>query len=130
MKKIILLFFILFLPVTEFTSAAKDSPEWTEVQSAVVPSGTPLYHYYSKEGNIKYVLSLGDINVPVSTKNAEGYLSGLYKLEVVKWYSPVTQKYKYTTRQYKPNQKDIDLQTVFGTKVKPITYFNPKLNED
>ena len=126
MKKVILLFFILFVPI----AATCKSPEWTEVQSVVVPSGTPLYHYYTKEGNVKYVLTIGDINVPVTTKNAEGYLSGIYKLEVVKWYSPITGKYKYTTRQYKPNQADIDLQTAFGSKVKPTTYFNPRLNED
>lgn len=127
MKKIILLFFLLFIPI----AATCKSPEWVEVQSVVVPSGTPLYHYYTKEGNVKYVLTLGDVNVPVTTKNAEGYLNGIYKLEVVKWYSHVTGKYKYTTRQYKPNQADIDLQTVFeNTPSKPITFFNPSLNED
>jgi hypothetical protein len=126
MKKFIFLLILSLIPVFTYSK----SPEWVEMQSVVVPSGTPLYHYYSKDGNIKYALVLGDIYVSVSTKNAEGYLSGIYKLEVVKWYSHITGKYKYTTRQYKPNQTaDIDLQTVFGSKVKPTTYFNPQLNE-
>ena len=125
MKKIIFLILLSLLPLTTFCR----SSEWIEVQSVVVPEGTPLYHYYTKDNNIKYVIVIGDINVPVSTKNAEGYLSGIYRLEVVKWYSQVTKKYKYTTRQYKPMQSDIDLQTVFGTNKSPTTYFKPSLNE-
>ena len=125
MKKIIFLILLSLLPLTTFCK----SSEWIEVQSVVVPEGTPLYHYYTKDNNIKYVIVIGDINVPVSTKNAEGYLSGIYRLEVVKWYSQVTKKYKYTTRQYKPMQSDIDLQTVFGTNKSPTTYFKPSLNE-
>ena len=126
MKKFIFLLILSLIPVFTYSKSA----EWVEVQSVVVPSGTPLYHYYTKDGNVKYVLVVGDINVPVTTKNAEGYLSGVYKLEIVKWYSRVNNKYKYTTRQYKPSQSDIDLQTVFGSKIKPTTYFNPRLNED
>lgn len=125
MKKIIFLILLSLLPLTTFCK----SSEWVEVQSVVVPKGTPLYHYYTKDNNIKYVIVIGDINVPVSTKNAEGYLSGIYRLEVVKWYSQITKKYKYTTRQYKPTQSDIDLQTVFGTNKSPTTYFKPSLNE-
>lgn len=125
MKKIIFLILLSLLPLTTFCK----SSEWIEVQSVVVPEGTPLYHYYTKDNNIKYVIVIGDINVPVSTKNAEGYLSGIYRLEVVKWYSQVTKKYKYTTRQYKPSQADIDLQTIFGTNKSPTTYFKPSLNE-
>lgn len=125
MKKIIFLILLSLLPLTTFCK----SSEWIEVQSVVVPEGTPLYHYYTKDNNIKYVIVIGDINVPVSTKNAEGYLSGIYRLEVVKWYSQITKKYKYTTRQYKPMQSDIDLQTVFGTNKSPTTYFKPSLNE-
>lgn len=126
MKKFIFLLILSLIPIFTYSKSA----EWVEVQSVVVPSGTPLYHYYTKDGNVKYVLVVGDINVPVTTKNAEGYLSGIYKLEIVKWYSRVNNKYKYTTRQYKPSQSDIDLQTVFGSKTKPTTYFNPRLNED
>jgi hypothetical protein len=123
--------FLFFLILLLFSTATfSKSPEWVEVQSVVVPSGTPLYHYYTKDGNVKYVLVINDINVPVTTKNAEGYLSGIYKLEVVKWYSRVSNKYRYTTRQYKPAQADIDLQTVFGSKIKPTTYFKPSLNEN
>lgn len=125
MKKIIFLILLSLFPLTAFCR----SSEWVEVQSVVVPKGTPLYHYYTKDNNIKYVIVIGDINVPVSTKNAEGYLSGIYRLEVVKWYSQITKKYKYTTRQYKPTQSDIDLQTVFGTNKSPTTYFKPSLNE-
>lgn len=125
MKKIILLILLSFLPLITFCK----SSEWIEVQSVVVPEGTPLYHYYSKEGNVKYIIVVGDINVSVSTKNAEGYLHGTCKLEVVKWYSQITKKYKYTTRQYKPTQADIDLQTVFGTNSNSTTYFKPSLNE-
>lgn len=126
MKKFIFLLILSLIPIFTYSKSA----EWVEVQSVVVPSETPLYHYYTKDGNVKYVLVVGDINVPVTTKNAEGYLSGIYKLEIVKWYSRVNNKYKYTTRQYKPSQSDIDLQTVFGSKTKPTTYFNPRLNED
>lgn len=126
MKKFIFLLILSFIPIFTYGKSA----EWVEVQSVVVPSGTPLYHYYTKDRNVKYVLVIGDINVPVSTKNAEGYLNGIYKLEVVKWYSQITGKYKYTTRQYKAAQSDIDLQTVFGSKTKPTTYFKPSLNEN
>lgn len=123
--------FLFFLILSLFSVAAFcKSPDWVEIQSVVVPAGTPLYHYYTKDGNLKYVLVINDINIPVTTKNAEGYLNGIYKLEVVKWYSQVTGKYKYTTRQYKPAQSNIDLQTVFGSKVKPTTYFKPSLNEN
>lgn len=126
MKKFIFLLILSLIPII----GCCKSVEWIEVQSVVVPPDTPLYHYYTKDGNVKYVFVLGDINVPVSTKNAEGYLDGIYKLEIVKWYNRVNNKYKYTTRQYKPSQADIDLQTVFGSKVKPTTYFNPRLNEN
>lgn len=125
MKKFILLITLLLVPVTMFCQ----KNEWTEVQTVVVPDGTPLYHYYTNTGNVKYVLSIKDMNIPVSTSNADGYLSGAYKLEIVKWYSPITNKYKYTTRRYKPSQKDIDLQTVFGNDSKPTTFFKPSLNE-
>ena len=103
---------------------------WIEVQSIVVPDGTPLYHYYTDKGTIKYVLSLRDMNISVSKANAEKYLIGQCKLEIVKWYNQVNGKYKYTTRQYKSNQKDIDLQLLFESNVQPITYFKPSLNED
>ena len=126
MKKFIFLLILSLIPII----GCCKSVEWVEVQSVVVPDGTPLYHYYTKDGNVKYVFVIGDINVPVTTKNAEGYLSGIYKLEIVKWYSQVTGKFKYTSRQYKPSQADIDLQTVFGSKAKPTTYFNPRLNEN
>lgn len=104
--------------------------DWREVQSIVVPDGTPLYHYYTEKGTIKYVLSLRDMNISVSKANAEKYLIGQCKLEIVKWYNQVNGKYKYTTRQYKSNQKDIDLQLLFESNVQPITYFKPSLNED
>jgi hypothetical protein len=126
MKKFIFLLILSLIPIITFSKSA----EWVEVQSVVVPDGTPLYHYYTKDGNVKYVFMVGDIRVPVTTKNAEGYLKGIFDIEVVKWYSQITGKYKYTTRQYKPSQADIDLQTVFGSKVKPTTYFNPRLNEN
>lgn len=126
MKKFLFLLILSLIPIIAFSKSA----EWVEVQSVVVPAGTPLYHYYTKDGNVKYVFMVGDIRVPVTTKNAEGYLKGIYDLEVVKWYSQVTGKYKYTTRQYKPSQADIDLQTVFGSKTKPTTYFKPSLNEN
>lgn len=126
MKKFIFLLILSFIPIVGYCK----SPEWIEIQSVVVPSSTPLYHYYTREGNIKYVLVLGNINVPVTTKNAEGYLNGICKLEVVKWYSQITGKFKYTTRQYKPTQADIDLQTIFSSKAKPTTYFKPLLNEN
>lgn len=126
MKKLIILFLLVFVPIICFCS----SPDWIEVQSVVVPKGTPLHHYYTKDGNVKYVLVISDINVPISVKNAENYLNGICKLEVVKWYSQVTKKYKYTTRQYKPNQMDIDLQTIFeGNSKPPVTFFKPTLNE-
>ena len=127
MKKFLFLLILSLIPIITFSK----SPEWVEVQSVVVPSGTPLYHYYTKDGNVKFVFVVGDIKIPVTTKNAEGYLNGIYDLEVVKWYSHVTGKYKYTTRQYKPSQEDIDLQTVFGSKAKPTTtHFKPSLNEN
>ena len=109
MKKLILLFFILLLPAT----AVCKSSDWVEVQSVVVPKDTPLYQYYTENGNVKYILRIGDLNVPVSKANAEGYLGGIYKLEIVKWYSSITKKYKYTTRRYNPTQSDINLQDVF-----------------
>ena len=127
MKQFIILISFVFGIVALLSARNGD---WREVQSIVVPDGTPLYHYYTEKGTIKYVLSLRDMNISVSKANAEKYLIGQCKLEIVKWYNQVNGKYKYTTRQYKSNQKDIDLQLLFESNVQPITYFKPSLNED
>ena len=109
MKKLIFLFLFCLFPIIAFCK----STEWIETQSIIVPDGTPLHYYYTEKGNIKYVISIKDIEVSVSKANAEKYLNGLCKLEIVKWYNKNTGKYKYTTRQYKPSN-DVDLQTLFN----------------
>lgn len=124
MKKFIFLVILSFLPILGCCQST-----WIEVQSVVVPNNTPLHHYYTEKGTIKYVLFIGKMTVPVSKTNAEQYLNGTCVLEVVKWYSKVTSKYKYTTRKYNSSTKDIDLQTIFNDiAVKPTTIFKPYEN--
>lgn len=88
--------------------------DWKEVQSVRIPKGTvSLYKTITDNGKTHYTLNLSGYGIPVSENNARKYLSGVIDLEVVKWYNKTTNKYKYTTRQYKPSEANIDLEQYF-----------------
>ena len=105
----------MILALIPIVSNAKVS-EWTEIQSVVVPVNTPLYYKFTEKGNVQYFLKLEHIgNVTVSKSNAEKFLTGEIQLELVKWQNKIEPtKFKYTVRQYKPSQSNIDLRDVFG----------------
>ena len=107
--------FLLFILAFSFSVDAKSS-EWVEVQSVIIPINTPIYYRFTDNGNIKYFLKLDKIgNVNVSKSNAEKFLAGEIQLELVKWQNKLeSNKFKYTVRQYKPSQSNIDLHNIFG----------------
>ena len=90
MRKYVIFLILALIPIV---SNAKMT-EWKEVQSVVVPVNTPVYYKFTEKGNIQYFLKLEQIgNVTVSMEPT---------------------KFKYTVRQYKPAQSNIDLRDVFG----------------
>lgn len=126
MKKYIL---SLLFALISILSIAKGPTEWIEIQSVVIPNNTPIYYKYSTTGKIQYFLQLTKIgSVSISKTNAEKFLSGEIQLELVKWQSRLdSHKYKYTIRQYKPQESDVDLNDLFGfNSSDKFLYFDPE----
>ena len=111
MKKFIILFILSLIPFALY--GQRRSAEWKEVQVVEIPKGTPVYYSYTESGNIKYCIYMRGIAVNVSKSNAEKFIAGQVRLELVKWYSVINNKYKYTVRRIDEAHKNIDLETVF-----------------
>ena len=111
MKKFIILLILSLTSVVLY--AQRNTTEWKEVQSIEIPKDTPIYYSYTDNGNIKYYIRIEDIPVTVSKSNAEKFLAKQIRLELVKWYSSVNKKYKYTVRKLDEVHRNIDLETVF-----------------
>ncbi len=93
---------ILFLSISAFAA------NWWEIQVIEIPPGTAIYCTVdSQTGKTKYTMHFNGLGVPVSKSNAEAFMAGKRRLELVKWYNPETGAYKYTIRQLKLG--DIDL---------------------
>ena len=108
MKKFIIFFCLILLP---FISQSR-SAEWKEVQVVVIPRNIPLYYTFNDNGDVKYCVKFNEISVNVAKGIAQKFLNGECELELVKWYSVITGKYKYTVRKHNPKTKDIDLNTI------------------
>lgn len=106
MKKFILTFIFSLISLSIFAS------DWKEVQCVEIPQETPVYYNTNLEtGKTKYCIYIQGHAVNVSETNAKEFLAGRRRLELVKWYSSLKDAYKYTIRQLKP--KDIDLNQIF-----------------
>lgn len=105
-----LLVVIALFVVALSTSAA--TGEWREVQTVEIPKGTPVY-YMTTDPKLKFYIKIYDLKVPVSKTNAIKFANGEIRLELVKWQSVVSGKYRYTTRKLSANSRDIDLSEVF-----------------
>ena len=112
MKKFIILLILSLTSVVLY--AQRNTAEWKEVQSIEIPKDTPIYYSYTDSGNIKYYIRIEDVAVTVSKSNAEKFLAKQVRLELVKWYSSVNKKYKYTVRKLDEAHRNIDLETVFN----------------
>lgn len=109
MKKFILFSIMMLLSISLFSQTG----EWKEVQVVEIPQGTPVYYSVTESGNIKYCIKLQDMTIPVSKTNAQKFVDGQIRLELVKWYNPITKKFKYTTRKISNSERNVDLSTVF-----------------
>lgn len=109
MKRVIVLIFFL----VSFSIFAK-AGEWTEVQSVVLPENTILNYSFKEDGSVKYFIIVEGITVSISRNNAQKFIRGECKLELVKWYNQINHKYKYSIRQYKDQngKKNIDLSKI------------------
>lgn len=113
MKHIIISLFLLLASSTLF---AKQS-DWRVVQTVIVPSSTHIYEGVTKNGNPKYWIKIADnIEVSITKTNCDKLASGTAVIELVKWKNISTGKYRYSTRQRKPEvtiTPDVDLSKVF-----------------
>lgn len=106
MKKIILIFVFSLISLSVFAS------DWKEVQCIEIPQGTPVYYNIDFEtGKTKYCIYIQGHAVNVSETNAKEFSAGRRRLELVKWYSKEKDAYKYTIRQLK--LKDVDLNQLW-----------------
>lgn len=114
MKKVITILFLMLFSIPVFAS------DWKELQTIEIPSETPVYHTRTDSGKIKYCIYIEGHAVNVSETNAKEFLAGRRRLELVKWYSNSKDAYKYTIRQLKP--KNIDLNQIFEDGKNKINY--------
>lgn len=106
MRKFISIIILSLISIPIFAS------DWMEVQCVEIPQGTPVYYYTdSQTSKTKYTIYINGFGVSVSETNAKEFIAGRRRLEVVKWYSGSKDAYKYTIRQLKP--KDINLNQIF-----------------
>ena len=106
MKKLIFLIVLSLISICAFAS------DWKEIQAVEILQGTPVYYNTNSEtGKIKYCIYIQGHAINVSETNAKEFLAGRRRLEVVKWYSDSKDAYKYTIRQLKP--KDINLNQIW-----------------
>lgn len=85
--------------------------DWKEMQVVEIPQETLIYYNVNNTGKTKHYIYVNDMTVNVSETNAKAFVAGTRKLELVKWYNPKTNSYKYTVRQLKP--KDINLNQIW-----------------
>lgn len=105
MKKIITILFLILFSIPIFAS------DWKELQTKEIPFGTPVYQSYTDSGKIKYCIYIDGRAINVSETNAKEFMAGRRRLEIVKWYSVQKDAYKYSIRQLKNN--NIDLNTLW-----------------
>lgn len=106
MRKFISIIILSLISIPIFAS------DWMEVQCVEIPQGTPVYYNTdSRTGKTKYTIYINGFGVSVSETNAKEFIAGRRRLEVVKWYSGSKDAYKYTIRQLKP--RDINLNQIF-----------------
>lgn len=106
MKRFIFIVILSLIPVYAFAS------DWKEMQAVEIPQETPIYYNVDNNtGKTKYYIYVNDMTVSVSETNAKAFVAGTCKLELVKWYNPKTNSYKYTVRQLKP--KNINLNQIW-----------------
>lgn len=96
-----------------FISFAVDSKsaEWVEVQSVIIPNDTVMNYTVNDNGKIRFFIIVDGLSITVSRNNAEKFVQGECRLELVKWYNRVNGKFKYTIRRHDEKNKDIDLNT-------------------
>lgn len=106
MRKFISIIILSLISIPIFAS------DWKEVQCVEIPQGTPVYYNTDSEtGKTKYCIYIQGHAVNVSETNAKEFSAGRRRLEVVKWYSSSKDAYKYTIRQLRP--KDINLDQIW-----------------
>lgn len=106
MRKFISIIILSLISIPIFAS------DWMEVQCVEISQGTPVYYNTdSRTGKTKYTIYINGFGVSVSETNAKEFIAGRRRLEVVKWYSGSKDAYKYTIRQLKP--KNINLNQIF-----------------
>ena len=78
----------------------KNTSDWTEVQSVVIPFDTPIHEGITKKGNTKYYFTFESIgNVTISESSAKKFRERSTNIELVKWYNASKDTYRYSTRQ-------------------------------
>lgn len=92
-------------------SIAATASNWKEVDRIEIPKDTAVYYDINDAGKFSYYIIVNDFSVSVSKTNAEKFVAGKIRLELVKWYNIDTGRYKYTTRQR--STANIDLKKVF-----------------
>lgn len=107
MKRALLIFAVILLPLFSYAGDNKKSSDWKELQSIILPQNTQVYEGVNSKGNPKYWIMLTEIQVSISKTNVEHLISGDSNVELVKWFNPETGKYKYTTRKQKTPKKEI-----------------------
>ena len=102
MKKFFITFLFILVSICAFAS------NWKEIQSKEIPKGTAIYYYSTDSGNIKYCIYIDGYAISVSETNAKEFIAGRRRLEIVKWYNSEKDAYKYTIRQLKNVNLNLD----------------------
>lgn len=102
MKKFILTLILLFISISIFAS------NWKEVQTREIPNGTPVYVIQTDSGKPKYCIYINNYGVNVSETNAKEFIAGRRRLELVKWYDSEKDAFRYTIRQLKNININLD----------------------
>ena len=89
-------------------SADKNTSDWTEVQSVVIPFDTPIHEGVTKNGNPKYYFTFESIgDVTISESSAKKFRERSTNIELVKWYSASKDSYRYSTRQVRAKKSKV-----------------------
>lgn len=98
----IIFYFTLPLPCD---AQSKAESEWIEVKMIELPDTLEIKSGITSNGTPKYWFDIQGIKVYISPINKEHYINNTATIVIVEWYNKSKDRYKYTTRQLKPNKK-------------------------
>ena len=88
--------FIAILTILVLSSVLLSAGGWVEMESVEIPPSTKIFYSLSESGKVEYFIVIEKVKINISRSNAEGFIKGQRRLELVKWYNPVDKRYKYT----------------------------------